>query len=336
MSGVHLLQAGTEALAWSEGGLTARGLGSWRWHPSDGRWRPAPPPLGASGVEVHDGLLVGATSLGRRGRGVLRAGERLLQHPPSGALAVGTEVARAVAAAGRSLQSLPWALRLDTLRFDEGGERVAGIAEDGTTRVLHLLTRSATVLPGVPLHPDVWLDASGALCTATTRRAMGLAEASCALSGSRLAGPGTRVWDLSSGEPLTAPGTIALGATCPWHDGFVTVDWESHRGWSVLAEPLAFRLPLDDDDLVVAVAADSSGVRCWSAEGHTFSVDGSGEVTRQAWSPPPRRQRQASVQTPAGPLAEASSAVVGTRRYAWSASGWLLGWIDSPSTSGNS
>ena len=335
MSGVHLLHAGTEALYWSEGRLTAGGLGDWQWHASDERWRPAPPSPGAARVEVHDGLVVGATPFGRRSRGVLRSGERLLQHR-SGALAVGGDVARAAAAPGRSLQSLPWALRLDTLRFDEGGERVAGIAEEGTTRVLNLVTRVAAVLPGVPLHPDVWLDRTGALCSVTSRRAMGLVEASCALSGPRLAGPGTRVWDLSSGEPLTPPGTIALGATCPWQEGFVTVDWESHRGWSVLAEPLSFRLPLDDDDLVVAVAPDSDGVRCWSAEGHTFLVDGSGEVSRKAWSPPPRREHKADVPTPAGPLAEASTAVVGARRYAWSASGWLLGWIDSPSTSGNS
>jgi len=227
---------------------------------------------------------------------------------------------------------------MESLRFDEAGVRVVGLDADGEPRGWHLVHRTPVELGGWPLHPDVWLTEAGVVHHRHGRPGPeGLGEASWALHGERLAGPGKRVWDLRSGEPLSPPGSVALGLTVPWGQGFVTIDWETHEGRSVCAPPFSFRLPLDADDVVTHGFVEGGWLHVGTALGTGWRVDHTGRVVALEGCPPaPAEHRPVIVDTPVGPLPMAGVATVAGRTYAWSSDGFLLDWISTPSASGNS
>jgi hypothetical protein len=132
----------------------------------------------------------------------------------------------------------------------------------------------------------------------------GVIEASSALRGTRLAGPGAVIWDLQSGEPLFTDPRVQLGVTVAVPQGFATANWETGRGHllspdgEILSE---IAVPLAEDDVLCAATVDGTLL---SAEGRAWTLDGS-EVT-------PRPSR-----------APVHSTVVDGRRFTWTDDGQL-------------
>lgn len=294
------------------------------------RWRGGPMERGHPAAEETDEYLIFAG----RAVGVRRPGEAFWVHPSGASAVAGPEGVRAAAAPGRSQQALPWHLEPSTLRFDPTGQRVAGVDAEGRGWWFDLLTRRATPSEGVPVGPGVHLEPDrGVLVGAPFPLALG--PCSPCLAGDRLAGPGQRVWDLASAAAVSAVGSVALGACTPWRGGFVAVDWDRHEGRSVLAPPLAFRLPLDDDDMVDTLVASTDGALfATSLEGRAFRIDDGGAVREEAPEATDPAAAPGPVDTPLGRLPEGGLTQRGDRTYAWSASlGCWFDWISTPSTS---
>jgi len=341
-----VLQPAATEVAWSGGRWLARGLGRVWVRGASGRWSavgddgplgermytPAGLVTASAGPRPMGGYVVGATANGRRALGVLRRGERLLVHPSGAAAVCDGERVRAVAGPGRSLQAPTRQLVARSLRFGDDGMRVAGVDPTGDGWAVDLAGFRAHPRPGWPVHPDAWLDPDGWGTSPDGRVDLGLVEASVARNGPLLAGPGARVWDLRTASPRPEAGRVLLGATVPWRDGFVTIDFDTHAGHSLVTTPLAFRLPLAPDDLVSHVVAHPDHLDVASVLGEGVRVAADGSMSAVPPPPAPPDPPPVQVDTPAGRWQLAGAATVGSYRYAWSSDGWLLGWISTPST----
>ena len=357
MSGLVRQPGGVElAASVTPGGLVfvARGLGRcWVRH-ADLRWQAHPEAhlgsvLAAGPHAVTIGgaprcfgdTLVGPTPTGRRGLAVVRAHETVVVHP-SGAVAIGAEATRLVGAPGRTPTPCPVPLALSSVRFDDAGQRVIGTSDAGVSVGWRLTTRETFTRPGWPVHPDLWLDERGRVHHVDgSSHDLGMVEATAALNGPLLAGPGARVWDLRTGRAITAPNTVQLGVTAPFDDGFVTIHWETHEGWSVATRPWRFTLPLDPDDVPTHAVQHGDRLLVGTALGEGWSVgpagaEGGRPERLPCPPPPPDDPAPVEVDTPEGAMTLAGVAEVDGRTYAWSSDGFLLDWISTPSCSGNS
>jgi len=193
----------------------------------------------------------------------------------------------------------------EPIRWREDGGAVRGM--DGSDAVeVDLLTgevrRRSGVLP-VSYDVDLHLE-SGEIKRGAEVLQWGVMEASCALRGHLLAGPGGVIWDLRAAEPLFTDPRVLLGVTVAIPQGFATVHWETGRGHilsphgDVLSE---IALPLEDEDVLAGSGADQSLL---SAAGRAWSVDGT-EIAPTEAVPGP------------------TTAEVAGRRYAWNESGQL-------------
>jgi len=182
------------------------------------------------------------------------------------------------------------------LRGMDGEETLSIDLENGVVQ------RQTGVLP-VSYDASLHLK-SGEIREGETLLQWGVIEASCALRGPRLAGPGGVIWDLRIGAPLFRDPRILLGATVATPRGFATVHWETGRGQLLSPEGEHLddiRLPLDEDD-VISGAGEGGTFR--SAAGHSWTAEG---VPCE-----PTRPREAP-----------SSAEVDGRRFTWNDSGRL-------------
>jgi len=161
------------------------------------------------------------------------------------------------------------------------GEQVFLPTEDSTKQINLRTGRILSESPGVyPVDGEgrVLDLATGTIVRGDHVERWGLLEASCALRGTLLGGPGGVIWDLTTGDPLFTQPVLALGATVPTERAWATVDWESGEGCWVLpatGERLAdFVLPLCEDDLVEE-GWESRGAACFrTALGHCYRVKG--------------------------------------------------------------
>jgi hypothetical protein len=349
---IELLHPGVGAVAYTGGRLVAVGLGHAWVERASGGWAPHSPALPCT-LRWHDGQLqrsvpslqqadeyvVGPTARGRRALAVLGADEGWWSHP-SGALFVARDglVVR-MGAPGRTVRVSEVPLRLDSLRVSDEGDAVAGLGPEGPVRI-ELRSGAVRPLPGEPLHPDVWLDEAGRIVGPQGPvHALTLAEATPARSGDRVAGPGGRVHRLDHRGvvALGEAGAVRLGATVAWRGGFASLDWSTHTLHTAGCEP-ALRVALDwpDDDLVSSLEARGASLWAWSVEGRCVEISSDGVVTRRPATPEPDASGPSTVSTPLGPLEEAIGWRRGPRAYAVASSGWWLGWMVTPSTSGNS
>lgn len=243
-----------------------------------------PFPTGRGAVWTANGWLYRHTD----GAAALAAAPRHFLVGPGGALVTGDDAFTSGGAPGCPLAPLPCPLS-DPIRFDPGGMRVEGIGPDGEGVAIDLVAnriierRDAAPVGGGWLHPDGTLEVGGRVLRT------GIREASWALSGSRLAGPGGRVWDLRKGEVL-GDGEVALGATVATTTGFVTVHWETGAGSHLDFDGRVlgrFQIPLDEDDVVIdgraegdtAVFGTALGTG-WRVQGHSVEATVAPEVER--------------------------------------------------------
>lgn len=256
----------------------------------------------------------------------LRPGERVAVGP-HGALLAGDGAWTRGGLPGRSPRPLERALVPSPVRWADHGRTVAGIDEDERGVVVDLASGRVRDLDGTPVAADTWLRNGVVIRDGTVLR-RGVLEASAARQGAWLAGPGGRVWNLATGRPVGRRGVVvALGVTVGTPTGFVTVDWASHRGWTVDHEGVRhdpFRLPLDDDDTVVAGFWEDGAVHLETALGEQLRiVDGRVEAGDREVPP---REEPVLVDTPAGPFEASGTAEVGAFRFGWNDDGWLLAW----------
>lgn len=310
----------------------ARGLGR-LWARADAGWASLPDmPLhrvhfdAERNVSVEGGYVYSAVGEGWRATGCV-SGDAVWVHP-SGAVAAGDPFVQRAAAPGRSLADIGVRLMASSLRFAPSGRVLYGVDEHGHGKQVDLLRREVREVAGTPLGASARLR-EGRLFVDHEVVQDGLAEATPAASATHLAGPGQRVWDLREGQPISAAGTVALGATCALEDGFATVDWQSHRGWRVDGSGRVhghFHVPLDEDDTVVALVPIEGRLVAISAEGRCLDAD-TGQPAPTFPAPP----RAGTVATPRGPLRHAVQVTVNGTTYAGSESGWLVGWTSSSS-----
>ena len=218
---------------------------------------------------------------------------------PRGAVRVGD----CVAPPGRCAQPIP--PLAPPIRWRADGTALRG--HDGTQTVdIDLSTGDVRHLPGVlPVSYEALLHLdTGEIRSGDRRLQWGVIEASSALRGTRLAGPGGVIWDLRSGEPLFTDPRIQLGVTVAVPEGFATAHWETGRG-HLLSPDGEFlseiAIPLEDDDVLCSAASDGT---LMSAAGRAWSLDGS-EVA------------------PRPPLEAQHSTTVDGRTYSWTEDGEL-------------
>ncbi len=193
----------------------------------------------------------------------------------------------------------------EAIRWRDDGLAVRGMRGDETVSVdlrSGEISRCTGVIP-VSFDADLHIE-SGQIRRGSEILQWGVLEASSALSGHLLAGPGGVVWDLERAEPLFTEPCLFLGATTAIPEGFATVHWESGRGrivaptGEILSE---FALPLGKDDVITGVG---QGDVFLSAEGQAWGVDGV-EVA------------------PTRPVPTVSSAEIRGRHYSWNEEGRL-------------
>ena len=235
-------------------------------------------------------------------------------------------------APGRTPQPLPLAVWRATLRFRPDGTAVAAVADDGDLVQIDLVRRILLARSeGTPIAYRRRRTVDGRLLCGERLVRTGLAEYSCAISGTRLAGPGGVIWDLTTGRRRFTEARLALGVTVPHPGGgFVTVDWATDRGWRVTDDGEIrdrFALDLADGDTLVAGCPDQDGVRLQSALGHQWGVV-AGQV-RPRTGPPIPTPAPTQVDSPWGPQWAAGSTVVAGQRYAWAEDGWLWAWPEA-------
>lgn len=241
---------------------------------------------------------------------------------PLGAALVGDEGAWTRGAApGRPLTDLPCDL-VDPVRFASDGRSVAGICPDGFGVTIDLVT--STILErrdAIPVGERAWLQPSGVLVVRDLPVRMGIREASWAVAGDRLAGPGGRVWDLSRGVPVGEGEPIQLGATVSLPDGFASVHWENGEGVRVDRDGHVrerFRIPLDADDVIVDGEVLGGILHFGTAMGAGFAVDGRSITSCE----PPEVARP---EAPEGwPIQVEAQTQVGRIRWGWTTEGLLL------------
>jgi hypothetical protein len=261
---------------------------------------------------------------------VVRRGEAV-QVGPHGALLLGQRSLTRGGAPGRSPRPLPTALAPDPVRWSADGRLVAGVGEERVGPsdesggvVLDLATGRATSAAGVPVAIDAWLR-GGHIWRGGAVIRRGLVEASAAAWGPWLAGPGGWLWSLQAAQPVARRRVVALGATVGTPSGFVTVDWETGRGWTVgfdgrRRDP--FALPLDPDDTVAAGRGEGDAVWFETALGDQFRVVGG--VATQSPGAPLDAPMPARILTPAGPFQATVTAELDGRLYAANDDGWLI------------
>lgn len=239
---------------------------------------------------------------------------------PGGAVVVGDDdVFRHAAALGRPLAPLPCPLAAP-VRFAPDGTRVDGVDPDGEGVAIDLRSlrvverRDAVPVGGGWLLPDGRLLCDGALVRS------GIREASWAVRDHLLAGPGGRIRDLRTGE-VVGDAEVHLGATVATATGFCTVHWETGEGLCIDARGravAAFRIPLEEDDVVVDGRPDGEGARFGTALGRGWRVDGA--VVDPA--EPPEVERPEPPEGWEIPV-EAETVVSGVR-WGWTTDGLLL------------
>lgn len=141
-----------------------------------------------------------------------------------------------------------------------------------------------------------------------------------------LAGPGGVVWSLRTGRPRFRTPALALGATVGTPTGFVTIDWQHARGWTVDpdsgATSHAFTLPLSPDDTVLRGRWTEGAVWLETALGACFRVV-EGVVTVSD-APVPRPPPVPPLATPSlGLLPVDGRARVGPHHFGWTEDGFL-------------
>jgi hypothetical protein len=204
------------------------------------------------------------------------------------------------------------------LRFSEDGLVAAGATDDDTTALVDL--RTGCVLReerGLPVDQQCRFDADTG---AVDDRPLGLLDATPALSGEILAGPGGATWDLRSGRRLSPWGVIALGATSSVDGGFLTVRWDTGLARLVHTdgtERWRCRIPFDEGDVVTRAQGDVVVL----ASGAAFRVGPEGCTP----VPAPRRGRNPR---PQAPVPVEGIAEIGGRTWGWRADGLLIAWTD--------
>lgn len=349
-----ILRAGSDAVCARlerviQVGVDRRGLvavtddGWLRWSPSTGSVDRGEHPAGLRGVPggdervwVADGFVY--REAGGRTTAIDVVGDAEdVAVGPHGALLIGGDGGfDRGAPPGRSPRPLP--ARLDAteaqLRWSVGGTVVAAPGAR-----IGLDNGRLHPIDGVPAAIDAWhrgdrivRDGDGRTLT------RGLGEASAARWGSWLAGPGGWVWSLRTGAPCARRRVVALGCTVGTPAGFVTVDWETNRGWTVSptdgtrADP--FTLALAPDDTVVdgwyadgAVYVDTAlGQRLRIARAEVTDAPG-GPDRDDVWdvdADPDEDPDADAARTPFGAVDAAGAAVVDGVRFVWDDAGWLL------------
>jgi len=246
---------------------------------------------------------------------------------PAGGLVIGAELAERGGPPGRSVRPLPSPLEPRSLRWSPDGARVAGRAPDGRAVAIDLRTMGCEILGDVePVAPDAWIDSAGRLVRNGRTVLTGLVDASPAVWGDRLAGPGGLVWSLATGTPISRRRAIALGCTVGTPDGFVTVDWESHVLRTVPHDGrrgIAVRVPVDPEDTVVAGAWEDDALHLSTAAGERLRIV-SGRIE------PGDRDVPAALpldlETPVGRWTMAGTTTCGDHRFAWTEDSWLVAW----------
>ena len=303
-----------------------------------GRDRAVPGGRARVWVDEEAGYVYRATDRTVRAVAVLGPGERV-EVGPDGALLIGRGAYTRGGAPGRSPRPLPVAVGTDPIRWSQDGRRIAALDVDGAPVGVDLdpapgrSAKTAGPSGGVPVAADAWL-ADARIVRGDGVLWRGLTEASAARWGTWLAGPGGWVWCLRRGRPVHRRRVIALGATVGTPEGFVTVDWETGRGWTVTwtgRRERPFVLPLEPDDTVTAGLWADDAVHFATALGATFAVD-KGQVSLSTVPVPHPSIAPSSpsltspLDTPAGPLDGASLATVDGITFAYDDDGWLLSW----------
>jgi hypothetical protein len=248
---------------------------------------------------------------------------------PTGSFAVGAGEYTEAAAPGHS--AVPMDIKLDAdhwgVRWSADGETLFGADADGKGWSWHIARRRLSPLAGLPLDAE----------TVVTDRIPGIehpvVEASCALSGHHLAGPGGLVWDLREEAPVCGSPVIRLGTTFALADRFGTVDWEHGDGaWVDLRGAIIgeFRIPLDDEDAIEDSWGDADHGWIRTSAGRIFMVRPSG-VSEEDDAPEPAEPATVGRLTRNGldlgiglPLPADAAAIVGDRTFAWSQDGLLV------------
>jgi hypothetical protein len=280
--------------------------------------------VGEARVWVDDGFVYRQTPQGTAAVDVVTSGEDVAVGP-HGALLAGSGGWQRGGVPGRSPRLLRRALAPSPVRWAEDGRTVAGVDEDERGVIVDLATGEVRQVDGTPVAVDTWLRGTRIERHGTAVR-RDVTEATAARWGDRLAGPGGRVWSLSTGRPFGRRGVVALGVTVGMPSGFVTVDWATSRGWTVdlggsRCDP--FRLPIEADDTVVAGVWDDGAVHLETALGERLRwVDGRVEAGDREVEPP----EPLAVETPAGPFEASGTADVGAHHFVWNDDGWLIAW----------
>lgn len=281
--------------------------------------------LGPVGLWVDEGFVYRAHGGRTTAIDIVRRGERVT-FGPRGAALLGVDGWTRGGLPGRSPRPLARPLLESPVRWSDDGRRVAGLDEDEQGVVVDLETGRVEEVDGQPVSVDTWLRGAEIVRDGRIVR-RGVAEASTARQGDRLAGPAGRLWSLGTGCPVGDEGVVALGVTVGTPTGFVTVDWATHCGWTVDPDGVRrdpFRLPLDEDDTVVAGIWDAGAVHLETALGERFRVLGGRVAPGDRPVTPPDGPE--TIESPAGSFDAAGTAEVGSHRFAWNDDGWLLAW----------
>lgn len=273
-----------------------------------------PFPAGRGAVWAADGWLYRSS-----GRAEVLGAEGAFLVGPRGAVLVGDDAFDRAAAPGRPLQPLPCPLA-PPVRSSPDGARAQGVGPDGEGVTVDLVANRVVERHDAAPVGDGWLFPDGRLTVGGDTVRVGVREASWAVRGDRLAGPGGRVRDLRTGEPV-GDGQVFLGATVATDAGFTTVHWETGEGLHLDPDGRVigtFRLPLDEDDVVVDGVAEGGGARFGTAMGAGWRVTGS--TVEPAEAP--------EVEHPEPPdgweIPVEAEAVVHGRRWGWTTDGLLL------------
>jgi hypothetical protein len=100
-------------------------------------------------------------------------------------------------------------------------------------------------------------------------------EATWRLCGTRLAGPGGGIWELTTGDSVPTDHLFPLGACIASNDGWVTAHWETGVVTRVSVEGLVeweTKLPLEGEDIVEYAALTDRGVVLVTAAERAFLV----------------------------------------------------------------
>lgn len=304
----------------------------WSW---DGRALPAAAASGWRPIAYDRGVLwADGGHIWRWTGGAVRAvanapRDARLSVGPTGGFAVGGDQYTQAAAPGHSAVVMPTPFDATHwgVRWSEDGEILFGVDAEGKGWSWDIARRALTSLPGLPL------DAT----TTVNDRVPGfdrpIVEASCALSGHLLAGPGGLVWDLRAEAPVADTPVIRLGTTFALSDRFGTLDWERGAGsWvdhqGVIVGDL--QIPLDTDDALEQSWGEGDHGWVITSAGRAFRV-GPDSITEADEAPEPPEPETVGRRTKHGidlgaalPFPADQATIVGDRTFAWSQDGLLV------------